>query len=155
MDRLNNEQKILEILTSIQQDISGLKQDVAGLKQDVAGLKQETAALRKDITILQEDVSGLKQESQFIKGVVVRIENVHGKKLDALFDGYSSNFDVISRYTPRLSALESKMDKLSFEVNFLKAANWIFSAPPMRGFSVIPTVSMQLICDFSVFYDIL
>ncbi len=113
---MNNEQKILEILTSIQQDISGLK-------QDVAGLKQETAALRKDITILQEDVSCLKQESQFIKGVVARIENVHGKKLDALFDGYSSYFDMFSRHMPSLSALDIKMDKLSFQMSFLKVAN--------------------------------
>jgi hypothetical protein len=50
------------------------------------------------ISNVQQDISELKQESQFIKGSAVKIENAHGKKLDALFDGDSSNFGIIAPY---------------------------------------------------------
>lgn len=98
---MNNEEKILELLLSIQQGVSDLTQRVDHL---------------------ESDVSVLKDDSQFIKGVVVRMENEHGKKLDALFDGYSSNFEIINRYDSRVSKLEREVEKLSFEVKYLKAA---------------------------------
>ena len=130
VDGLNHEEKILELLTTIQKDVSGigreltsLKQDVTDLKQDVDGLKQDVTTLRKDVTVLQEDVTTLKKETQFIRGIAVKIENDHGKKLDALFDGCSSIFDIMIRYHPRISSLESKMDQLVFEVRYLKAAS--------------------------------
>lgn len=115
VDGLNHEEKILELLTTIQKDVSGIGRELTSLKQDVA-------TLRKDVTVLQEDVTTLKKETQFIRGVAVKIENDHGKKLDALFDGCSSIFDIMIRYHPRISSLESKMDQLVFEVRYLKAA---------------------------------
>lgn len=91
---MTNEEKILAALSQIQGDISNLK---------------------ANITELQEDV-------KFVRGVTVRMENDHGKKLDALFDGYSANYDLIGRYDPRVTKLERDLEKLSFEVKYLKAA---------------------------------
>ena len=44
---MSSDDKILQLLTQIQSDISELKSDVAGLKQDVAGLKQDVAEIKK------------------------------------------------------------------------------------------------------------
>lgn len=74
------------------------------------------------LTQMQSDIAELKQESQFIKNIVVRMENEHGEKLDALFDGYSANFELIDRCDPRITKLERAVEKLSFEVKYLKAA---------------------------------
>lgn len=119
---MNHEEKILELLTEIQKKVSNIESDVTDLKQDVSDLKQDVSGLKQDVAVLQDDVAALKQESQFIKTIVIKMENEHGKKLDALFDGYSSNFEFIRRFGPRITALELKMDKLAFEVEYLKAA---------------------------------
>lgn len=43
---MNNEEKILQMLASMQADITGIKQDVSGLKQDVSELKQDVDILK-------------------------------------------------------------------------------------------------------------
>ena len=48
------EEKILEILLKIQEDVEGLKEDVAELKIDVAGLKKDVAELKIDVANLKE-----------------------------------------------------------------------------------------------------
>ena len=58
---MSNEEKILEILSAMQGDISGIKADISGLKQDVAGLKEDVAGLKEDVAILKEDVAILKE----------------------------------------------------------------------------------------------
>lgn len=71
---------------------------------------------------IQTDISELKKESQFIKNVTVRMESEHGGKLDALFDGYSANYELIDQIDPRITKLERTVEKLSFEIKYLKSA---------------------------------
>jgi len=51
---VNNEDKILELLTLMQQDISEVKQDISGLKSGQAKLEQGQTETRKDIAKLHE-----------------------------------------------------------------------------------------------------
>lgn len=60
---MNNEEKILEMLTTMQQDIVDIKTDVAGLKTDVAGLKVSVARL-------EETVDELKAAHEETRGAV-------------------------------------------------------------------------------------
>ena len=69
----------------VENDINGLKEDVNGLKEDVNGL--------------EEDVNGLKKD-------VLRIEQNHGKKLDALFDGYIQNTQQLEKIEKEVSRHE-------------------------------------------------
>ncbi len=147
---MSNDEKILECLATIQQsivgiqtDVAGLKTDVAGLKTDVAGLKTDVAELKTDVAELKTDVAGLKtdvavlqtdvadlkervtkleDESQFIKGVVIKIETEHGRKLDAFYDGYKANFELISRFDPRVTKLERDVEKHTFQIQYLEEA---------------------------------
>ena len=138
---MSNDEKILECLATIQQSIVGIQTDVAGLKTDVAGLKTDVAELKTDVAELKTDVAGLKtdvavlqtdvadlkervtkleDESQFIKGVVIKIETEHGRKLDAFYDGYKANFELISRFDPRVTKLERDVEKHTFQIQYLE-----------------------------------
>ena len=66
---MSNEEKILEILSAMQGDISGIKADISGLKQDVAGLKEDVAGLKEDVAGLKEDVAILKEDVAILKEV--------------------------------------------------------------------------------------
>ncbi len=46
---------------------------------------------------MQEGFKGVKNEVNEIKNKVILIEQEHGKKLDALFDGYKQNADKLDR----------------------------------------------------------
>ena len=71
---MNNEEKILEmlsgltvtigkhgeLLTELKTDVAELKTDVAELKTDVAELKTDVAELKTEVAVLKTDVEGLK-----------------------------------------------------------------------------------------------
>ena len=50
--------------------------------------------------------SELKSEIKDVKNTVIRIENEHGKKLDALFDGYVQNTEHLKRIEMEVSRHE-------------------------------------------------
>lgn len=52
--------------------------------------------VNKKIDGLENEVSNLKSETSVIKNTVLKIENEHGKKLEALFDGYKQNSEQLS-----------------------------------------------------------
>ena len=70
---MNNEEKILAILETMQADISDLKETQSSM---------------------QADINGLREDVDSVKNAVLLMENVHGEKLDALFDGYNQVYDV-------------------------------------------------------------
>jgi regulator of replication initiation timing len=74
MTVMNNEEKILEILTAMQADISELKADVAELKTDVAELKADVAELKVAVAKLNEDMVEVKEKIDTINeaiGIIV------------------------------------------------------------------------------------
>ena len=109
-----NEDKILEYLASIQQSIAGIQEDVAELKEDVAVLKEGVADLNERVVRLEDD-------SQFIKGVVAKIEVEHGRKLGAFYDGLLMNREIVNTYEDRLRKVEKDVETHSIELRYLKA----------------------------------
>ncbi len=109
-----NEDKILEYLASIQQSIAGIQEDVAELKEDVAVLKEGVADLNERVVRLEDD-------SQFIKGVVAKIEVEHGRKLGAFYDGLLMNREIVNTYDDRLRKVEKDVETHSIELRYLKA----------------------------------
>ncbi len=85
------------------QDVQGLKGDVQGLKGDVQGLKDDAQGLKGDVQGLKDDAQGLKGDVQEIKKTVIHIENDHGSKLKALFDGYVQNSEKLNRIDKEVS----------------------------------------------------
>ncbi len=116
-----NEDKILEYLASIQQSIAGIQEDVAELKEDVAELKEDVAVLKEGVADLNERVVRLEDDSQFIKGVVAKIEVEHGRKLGAFYDGLLMNREIVNTYDDRLRKVEKDVETHSIELRYLKA----------------------------------
>jgi hypothetical protein len=58
---MNNEEKILAILTTVQADISGLKEGQASMQADISGLKEGQAKLEIGQASMQADIASLKE----------------------------------------------------------------------------------------------
>lgn len=52
-----------------------------------------------------------------VEGHVTRIEIEHGKKLDALFDGYNQTYERLQQHNKQLNDINTKIDKLSDKVS--------------------------------------
>ena len=95
---MNNEEKILAILETMQTDISGLKQDVSGLKQDVASLQ---ATVERHGRMLEElDERSLRS--------AVMLENDLAPKVQLLLEGQAHLVDTLAPKA-RVEVLEDEM----------------------------------------------
>ena len=99
MEHSNNDEKILQIL-------SELKAEMTEMKAEMADMKAKTDRIETDV--------------KFTKEIVIKIENDHGQKLNALFDGYSANYDSNKEIELRIIKLEKDVEKLKFEVSYFK-----------------------------------
>lgn len=52
-----------------------------------------------------------------VEGHVTRIEIEHGKKLEALFDGYNQTYEKLQEHDKRFDNIDTKIDNLSDKVN--------------------------------------
>ena len=67
---MNNEEKILEVLSTLQKDMSGLKEDMSVLKKDVATIKVDLTELKEEHTITRDGVNGLLEWAEDVACVV-------------------------------------------------------------------------------------
>ena len=88
-------------------EIKGFKKEVNGKVEDVGG---EIKGFKKEVNDKFEDVSTelkeLKNEASAIHRTVIKIENEHGEKLSALFDGWKQNTDQLARIENQVSRQE-------------------------------------------------
>lgn len=61
-----------------------------------ANTRQEFAEIRANMATMEANMA-TKDELARVKEIVVHIENDHGLKLGALFDGYTQNADKLDR----------------------------------------------------------
>ena len=87
-------------LTNNVQDLQNEMQEVKG---GIKGLKGEVQGLKTEMQDVKGGIKGLKGEVADIKKRVIHIENDHGAKLDALFDGYKQNDDKLTRIEAEVS----------------------------------------------------
>ena len=69
---------------------------VGGITIRVDALTNRVDALTKDMTEVRANMA-TKDELASVKDTVIRIENDHGQKLGALFDGYKLNSEKLDR----------------------------------------------------------
>lgn len=72
----NEENRMLEILLELKQEVSEMRKDINVLKQDVGILKQDVKSLKEEVGILKQDVSCLKED---VKNLQQRMIIVEGK----------------------------------------------------------------------------
>lgn len=57
----------------------------------------QVGALTKDVSDFKKGQENLEKGQENLEKIVINIENDHGKKLDALFDGYKQNTEILNR----------------------------------------------------------
>ena len=72
----NEENRMLEILLELKQEVSEMRKDINVLKQDAGILKQVVKSLKEEVGILKQDVSCLKED---VKDLQQRMIIVEGK----------------------------------------------------------------------------
>lgn len=88
---MKNEDRILQILTDMQQDMTEVKQDIAGLKQHMTTFEDR----------LDEQ-----------KSIILNLENNFEKRLDALTDGYVLNKEKHEILERRVDTVEVRIGRL-------------------------------------------
>ena len=106
---MNNEERILSILEQMQTDISGLKEGQAETNQRLTKLEQGQAMLEQGQAMLEQGQSRLETEVAEIKERVILIENDHGKRLGAIYDGYMLLHDKLEPLPAAVEALQDDM----------------------------------------------
>ena len=79
-----------ELLELIAAQVGTLTKDVTEIKKDLAGVKTDLDEVKTDLDEVKTDLDEVKIR-------VIRIENDHGLKLNALFDGYKQNAEKLDR----------------------------------------------------------
>ncbi|GHU74170.1 hypothetical protein AGMMS49992_14840 [Clostridia bacterium] len=107
---MSNDERILEVISSmaasisaIQSDMTSMKSDIASMKSDISGLKVGQAKLEAGQAKLESDLNEVKGTVDFVLGSVTRIEHEHGQKLNVIFDGYHKLDDKMSRIEAHVS----------------------------------------------------
>ena len=109
-----SERELLEIIAvqvgKLTKDVDEIKETITTLatKEEFAEIrstmatKEEFAEIRSTMATKEElaeirSTMATKEELEEIKNIVIRIENDHGQKLNALFDGYNLNSEKLDR----------------------------------------------------------
>ena len=99
---MNNEEKILEMLTRLTEDVSGLKEDVSGLKEDVSALKETVSR----VAIIQENTI-LPRLDTLAAGHTHLVNTLaSNQRVEAIEDEISVIKSVIKSHSDRIAALE-------------------------------------------------
>ena len=93
------DKEILELLKSIQGDIKGVNKRLGNLETKVDNLETK-------VDNLENKVDNLETKVQHIDNKVNIIEQEHGKKLTALFDGYTQNAQKLDNIQEEVSKHE-------------------------------------------------
>jgi DNA repair exonuclease SbcCD ATPase subunit len=132
-----------ELLELIFTEITGLKAgqerlegEIVGLKAGQERLEEEIVGLRAGQERLEEGQQRLEARQQRLEArqqrlearqqrledIVTRIENDHGRKLEALFDGWKQNTEQLKRHGEILERIESKLEKHEVEIKVIKGS---------------------------------
>lgn len=95
----------------------------------VSKLTTQFDSLTTQVDTLTKDMAEIKPRLTSIENTVIRIENDHGQKLGALFDGYKLNSEKLDRIEEEVA----KHDE------FDKRAIWLFASNPSEVRSLFGT----------------
>lgn len=116
---MNNEEKILSTLDTLVSKFDGLKDKFGVLENKFDGIENKVDRLDQRVGNIEGRFDGLEYTVQEIKHTIVFMEYDHGKKLDALFDGYIQLYDSSREIQKNITALCVAQEKQEFQMNWL------------------------------------
>lgn len=128
-------EKVLEMLTGMNQRMDAMQGDVAALRGEMAALQKDMAALQKDTAALQKDTAALqkdmvtKEELQQAKGdMMALMEAYFTPKFNLLADQIKltqekqAPMEALEQTEDRLDVLEAVVKSHSEDIRRLKKA---------------------------------
>ena len=114
---MDNNKDLFELMTkmyaditnrmdSMQGDIKGVNKRLDNLENKVDNLETKVDNLETKVDNLENKVDNLETKVQHIDNKVSIIEQEHGKKLTALFDGYTQNAQKLDNIQEEVSKHE-------------------------------------------------
>jgi len=103
-------------------EIVGLKAGQERLEGEIVGLRAGQERLEEGQQRLEARQQRLEARQQRLEDIVTRIENDHGRKLEALFDGWKQNTEQLKRHGEILERIESKLEKHEVEIKVIKGS---------------------------------
>ena len=120
---MSNEEKMLDLLTQMQTDISSLKSGQEEMRTDIAALKSGQEKMRTDIAALKSsqeemrtDIAGIKDRLDRVEDraqqTAVLLETEVDRKLNLLYEGHDAIMERLDKLAARseLELLRSDMD---------------------------------------------
>ncbi|GHU72115.1 hypothetical protein FACS1894184_19680 [Clostridia bacterium] len=118
---MNNEVLILSLLESMKGQLEAMNGDMEAMKGDMVTMKGDMVTMKGDMVTMKGQMvtmngrlDKVETELAFVKNTVTRIENEHGNKLDALFDGYHQLKGITERIEAHVSAQDDDILKRVF-----------------------------------------
>lgn len=110
-------QQILEEVVKTNKRLDNVESEVKGFKQEMKEFKQEMKEFKQEMKEFKQET---KQDLTEVKNRLSMIEQEHGQKLTALFDGYSLLYDMVGEIRLDVHLIKNKQEKHDFQINFLR-----------------------------------
>ncbi len=91
--RLNNEEKILEMLSGMQGQINGIQGQLSGMQGQINGIQGQINGIQGQINGMQSDISNMKND---IKKLNSRVDTID-EKLDDLIEEHSMTREGVNK----------------------------------------------------------
>ncbi len=96
MDNQQFQNAVLEKLEQLTNRMDSMEANMA-TKDELAGIEKSMDTLATQVGTLDIKVDCLDKKVDNLQTLMVKIENEHGQKLGALFDGYTLNSEKLDR----------------------------------------------------------
>ncbi len=110
-------------ITSMQGDILTINHRLDRMEKRFDGVDERFDGVYGRLDKLEQEQSEMASAIKRIDRSVILIENEHGKKIGALFDGYQASLDRDKAIEPRVQYLERTTERHSLEILTLKKQN--------------------------------
>ncbi len=111
------EDKAFEVLTKMYSEFNHKFDEV---KSEFQGVKADIQEVRSEFQGVKADIQEVKADIKKVSNQVIKLENEHGKKLDALFDGYQQVLEGQIEIRKQLNNLTSKVESQDVQITVLK-----------------------------------
>ena len=99
-------------ITGMDTRISGMDTKITGMDTRISGIDTKITGMDARITNIEsnmatkQELAEVKADLKFNQKIILKIENEHGQKLSALFDGYKQNSEKLDRIAAEVSRHE-------------------------------------------------
>jgi peptidoglycan hydrolase CwlO-like protein len=93
-------------MDSMDSRMNSIESKMDSMDSRMNSIKSKMDSMDSRMNSMETEMADIKADVKFTKGIVAKIENDHGQKLGALFDGYIQNSEKLNRIEVEVSMHE-------------------------------------------------